>query len=70
MPVPSYTTRSIAALFCPFEFRKKSETLLLLLIIFKSCIMDYFAGQVLNWKREQWDRQRILKKELGDWSGI
>jgi hypothetical protein len=32
--------------------------------------MDYFAGQVLNWKLEQWDRQRILKKELGDWSGI
>lgn len=32
--------------------------------------MDYFAGQVLNWKLEQLDRQRILKKELGDWSGI
>ncbi len=32
--------------------------------------MDYFAGQVLNWKLEQLDRQLILKKDPGELSGI
>lgn len=70
MPVPSYTMRSVAALFCPFEFRQRETSTSVSDNWLKGCIMDKFVGQVLNWKLEQLDRQRILKKELGDWSGI